>query len=27
LLDVLKDKATPADVLYGSEESLSKKIE
>ena len=26
LLDTLKDKATPADILYGDEKSLSKKI-
>lgn len=26
LLDILKDKATPADILYGNEESLNKKI-
>ena len=26
LLDILKDKATPADILYGDEKSLSKKI-
>jgi hypothetical protein len=26
LLDVLKDKATPVDILYGDEKSLSKKI-
>jgi len=26
LLDILGDKATPADILYGDEKSLSKKI-
>ena len=26
LLDTLKDKATPVDILYGDEKSLSKKI-